>query len=51
MESALRHGVASAVNSLHEWDCEAAIRYASEILEDANCHAENAALLEKAGLR
>ena len=45
---ALEHGIASAVNSLYEWSCEDAIRIASAILEDANCHAENAALLAAA---
>lgn len=37
---ALRHGVAAAINKEGGWCCENAIAYATEILEDANCHTE-----------
>lgn len=41
---AIRSGVASAVNSAAEWDCQNAIDYAHDILEDANCHEHARAL-------
>ncbi len=42
---AIEHGVASAFNAIHHWDCDAAVKLAYAILEDANCHSEAAAML------
>jgi hypothetical protein len=47
---ALRIGVAAAINKQGEWGCENAVEFAAEILEDANCHGETAALLAAAKL-
>jgi hypothetical protein len=47
-ENAIKTGLASAVNTLNEWGCEEAIKFAFEILEDANCHSEAGALIEAA---
>lgn len=45
---AIPSGVASAVNSFGSWGYENAVRFASEILEDANCHTVNKILLDAA---
>jgi|HubBroStandDraft_1064217.scaffolds.fasta_scaffold960506_1 hypothetical protein len=42
---ALRHGIVGAINMQGQWSCENAVAFASDILEDANCHSENNALL------
>lgn len=48
--NAIRHGVAKAINLAAEWDCDNAISYAEEILEDANCHEEAKAMRDAAGV-
>jgi hypothetical protein len=45
VSKAILYGTASAINTIGEWDCDNAIGWAVEILEDANCHGEAAALL------
>lgn len=42
--TALNHGMASGWNTVNQWDCNAAIDLAHELLEDCNCHTEAAAL-------
>ena len=38
IETALRHGIAAAINAISQWNPENAEKYAVEILEDCNCH-------------